>query len=164
MVGALTEVVHTQVDQLASLVGVAFDLPTLAQDIAGRYVSTFFTGMEQTTRAALERAATLYRATPNMTHGELIQLLRGGFGARRAELIAITAATEAASKAVDSYQAQLKAAGIEMEEVWQTVADERTCPICGPLHGKPQSAWGGRDIPAHFRCRCFKTLRSVKKK
>lgn len=163
LVGSLSEVVNNQIERLAAVVGVSFDVPTLAQDIAGRYVSTFMSGMDQTTRAALERAVSAYRATPNMTREELIQLLRGGFGLRRAELVAITATTEAASKAVDSYQAQLKGAGIEMEAVWQTVADERTCPICGPLHGKPQSEWGGRDIPAHFRCRCFKTLRSVKK-
>lgn len=163
LAGSLSEVVNNQLERLAGTIGIAFDMPTLAQDIAGRYVSTFLSGLDQTTRSALERAVAAYRATPNMTHAELIQLLRGGFGLRRAELVAITATTEAASKAVDSYQAQLKAAGIEMEAVWQTVADERTCVICGPLHGKPQSEWGGRNIPAHFRCRCFKTLRSVKK-
>lgn len=163
LTSTLSGIVNDRIEQLAATIGLHFDVPTLAQDVAGRYVSDFLAGMEQSTRQAIERAVQTYRATPGMTREDLIHVLRGGFGPRRAEIIAITATTEAASKAVDNYQALLKDAGIEMEAVWQTVADERICPICRPLHGKPQSQWGGRNIPAHIRCRCFKTLRAVKK-
>jgi len=160
---AITETVNDSILELSAQIGPHFDVPTLAQDVAGRYVSSFLSGMEKSTRQAVEKAVMTYRATPGMSRDDLIGVLRGGFGARRAELIAITATTEAASKAVDEYRTLLKGSGIEMEAVWQTVADERVCPICGPLNGLPQSEWGGRDIPGHIRCRCFKTLRAVKK-
>lgn len=160
---SITSVVNDRIVDLSATIGPHFDVPTLAQDIAGRYVSTFLTGMERSTRQAVEKAVTTYRTTPGMSRDDLIGVLRGGFGARRAELIAITASTDAAARAVDSYQALLKDAGIQMEAVWNTANDDRTCPVCGPLNGRAQSEWGAVDIPAHIRCRCFKTLRAVKK-
>jgi hypothetical protein len=162
LLASLAGTVDLHLDGLAGAIGVAFDTPALAQDLAGQYVTTYLAKMEQTTRAALERAVAAYRATPGMSREAITALLRGAFGARRAELIAITATCEAASLAVDRYEVLLVEQGITMEAVWNTVGDERTCAICGPLNGKPRSEWGGRDMPAHFRCRCFKTLR-VKK-
>jgi hypothetical protein len=43
---------------------------------------------------------------------------------------------------------------LALEEIWQTMEDERVCDICGPLDGKPMSEVDEYQ-PAHPRCRCF---------
>jgi len=162
---ALTSVVNDHLADLAATVGIHFDTAATGADIAGAYVSTWLTGMEGTTRTAVERAIMSYRATPSMRREDLLNILQGGFGPRRAELIAVTALTEASNQATNRYQELLKESGILMERVWRTAADERVCLICGPLNGKPESAWKERfpnGGPAHLKCRCGTTLRSVK--
>lgn len=39
-------------------------------------------------------------------------------------------------------------------ERWETVADERVCPECGPLHGMTWPEGEGAVPPAHVNCRC----------
>lgn len=159
---AVAEAVNDTLDALTQEVGIAFDSASAAPDIASAYLSRYLTKMDETTRAGLERAVQAYRATPAMTRDDLVAQLRGVFGARRAELIAITALTEASNQATLSYQEQLAGAGVRMERVWRTANDERTCAICAPLNGKPESVWVERyprGGPAHFRCRCGTTLR-----
>ena len=51
----------------------------------------------------------------------------------------------------------------EVFPVWETEDDDRVCPICGPLDGKPAEQWGifSEGPPAHPICRCdvgFKVL------
>jgi hypothetical protein len=94
-----------------------------------------------------------------MTRVELEALLEPVFGKVRAEAIAVTEITRAASAALDEYQAQLDDAGVMMEKVWRTNRDELVCPLCGPLNGKPETEWGDHGPPPrHPRCRCFCTL------
>lgn len=162
---AIAEAVNDTLDALAQEVGVAFDAASAGPDIASAYLSRYLTKMDETTRAGLEKAVQAYRATPAMTRDDLVAQLRGVFGARRAELVAITALTEASNQATLSYQEQLAGAGVAMERVWRTANDERVCVICGPLNGKSESVWVERyprGGPAHFRCRCGTTLRMKK--
>lgn len=159
---ALATVVNERIAELTVQLGLAFDVAEIGADVAGTYLSEYLSGIEGTTRRAVERAVTLYRAQPGMTVGDLSQVLEGAFSPRRAELIAVTSITEAASQATSVYQAQLKAAGIASERVWRTNNDERTCAICGPLNGKSEQAWVDRfpkGAPAHLRCRCVTTLK-----
>jgi hypothetical protein len=37
---------------------------------------------------------------------------------------------------------------------WVTAADERTCPVCAPLHGQVFLAGEGPVPPLHRSCRC----------
>jgi len=37
---------------------------------------------------------------------------------------------------------------------WRTAADERVCPVCGPLAGQEWLADTGPQPPAHANCRC----------
>lgn len=44
-------------------------------------------------------------------------------------------------------------------ERWQTAADERVCPECGPLHGMVWEAeQGGPQPPLHVNCRCQRVV------
>lgn len=162
----LTEVVSEHMGQLSDEFGISFDDPSAGIDIAGAYVTKYSQQMDTTSRTALEKAITTYRATPGMGRNDLLTMLRPVFGDRRAELIAISSLTEASNQATKRYQAMLKGNGITMERVWRTANDERVCFICTPLNGKPESEWADRfpdGGPAHFRCRCSTTLRMPKK-
>lgn len=39
-------------------------------------------------------------------------------------------------------------------ERWETNADERVCPECGPLHGMTWPEGDGVSPPLHVNCRC----------
>lgn len=42
--------------------------------------------------------------------------------------------------------------------IWHTSRDQRVCPICRPLHGRPREEWqtvAPLGPPAHVSCRCF---------
>lgn len=43
--------------------------------------------------------------------------------------------------------------------VWHTEQDNRVCPRCAPLNGRPEGNWGEFPLgpPAHVNCRCFLT-------
>jgi len=41
-----------------------------------------------------------------------------------------------------------------MHERWETGADERVCPECGPLHGMTWPEGEGPVPPLHVNCRC----------
>lgn len=81
------------------------------------------------------------------------------FGPARSARIAATEVTRIFS------EAEQVAADTDPElqyMTWNTVFDERVCPICGPLNGrsvrKGQSfSLGVRLPPAHVNCRCFVT-------
>jgi len=115
----------------------------------------------ETTRDLIAQIVAQWRATPGEDRAVLIERLQRVVGASRAETIAITAATEAATAGVTAYRDWLKEEyGLAYVRVWRTAADERVCPICGPLNGKREADWGGRSgPPAHPRCRCGVSLR-----
>ena len=94
-----------------------------------------------------------------VTNGEsleaLVRDLTPIYGRQRAELIASTEVTRSFSEANKiAYQQS----GVVKQEVWRTAADERVCPICGPLNGKRVpvgESWDGLRPPAHPNCRCW---------
>lgn len=89
----------------------------------------------------------------------------GAFSAGRAETIAVTEVTRAATAAEAAIAAALvlipsEEGGGEMLPVWYTSLDERVCPVCAPLHGTGESVWGPVSPggpPAHPHCRCWLT-------
>ncbi len=114
------------------------------------------------TRELVEQAVAQWRATPGADREALIAMLEPAFGRRRAETIAITSATEAATAGARAYRDLLQREyGLDYEMIWYTAADERVCPICGALHQKRERDWGSYSAgpPAHPRCRCGVGLR-----
>jgi hypothetical protein len=99
-----------------------------------------------------------------MTRGQLEAMIAPITSARRAESIAITEVTNAASAATAYTQGWLAERGLVFRRIWRTSADDRDCAVCSPLNGKPESEWPEKlkDGPAaHVRCRCFTTLEEV---
>jgi hypothetical protein len=73
-----------------------------------------------------------------------------------------TELTRAYSAATNEVREQLLASGLVMRKWWITKADERVCPICGPLHEQPETTWAFTfpdGPPAHVNCRCREELR-----
>lgn len=164
----LASVALATLGDLAEVIGPEFDTALLATEAstwARQYTANLVKGITDGTRKVIQNAVASYLETPGMTRAQVEALLQGAFSPRRAESIAITEITRAASAATTVYQQQLSAAGLAFERVWRTVGEKDVCPICDPLNGKSEGEWAGQypsGPPAHPRCRCATTLRRVK--
>jgi rubrerythrin len=151
-------------DEMRVEVGVAVNVDALladwAEEATRRQVEEL---LYPYTRDYIARAVAAWRRMPGADRAELIQMIEPVVGAKRAETVAITAATEAATAGVRAYREGLRAEhNLEYVMIWETANDERVCPICGALHGKREDEWGGRSgPPAHPRCRCGVRLERV---
>ena len=95
---------------------------------------------------------------------DLINALQPLFGPERAERIAVTETTHIYARSTQA------AADAQPDVTYlrlSTAADERVCPICGPLHGytRPKNrpyylhpTLGEVTLPAHVCCRCRELL------
>ena len=76
------------------------------------------------------------------------------FGKRRAEIIAITEATNAKALVAKSSQIVLNKSGIKTRLIWQTAASEATCRQCSSLNNLAQGDGWTELPPLHPYCRC----------
>jgi len=144
-------------DEVQSALGIAVDVDTLLADWAERATRYQIEELLYPyTRDYIARAVAAWQQMPNADRAELIKLIEPVVGPRRAETIAITAATEAAAAGVRTYRDALRSEhNLDYVMIWETANDERVCPICGALHRRREDDWGGRaGPPAHPRCRC----------
>lgn len=95
--------------------------------------------------------------------GDLEASLARLFGPLRAEMIAITEVTRAASEGERGFAAELNKLGLQTTFIWNTSNDEIAddCPICGPRNGKRQGDGWDELPPAHPRCRCWPTTEVI---
>lgn len=161
---ALETLFNDAAEQLADENAIPLDpvaVAAAASVWATGYTATFGGNFDEATRTLIQGVVRKYETTPGMTRAQVEKLLEGALGARRAEVVAITEITRAASQATRHYQKTLKEMGVEMRRVWRTNNDSLTCPLCGPLNGKTEEEYEG-EPPLHPRCRCFETLELVK--
>jgi hypothetical protein len=149
----------------ATEVGVSFEWGLVAERAAAwaeQYAGELVRGIVDTTRDLLRRKVAEFIRTPGRTVGDLRADLAPHFGEVRAQMIAVTETTRAYAQGTLFYQQALAEAGVKMERVWRTSADEAVCvAICVPLNGKPESVWRDRfpdGPPAHVNCRCWATM------
>lgn len=141
------------------------DLADTAATWARTYTYELVTGLTEKTRAVIQNAIAAYQSTPGMTRAQVEKLLQSAFSPRRAETIAITEITRAASAATSAYQQQLASNGLTFVRIWRSDNDDIVCPICNPLDGKKEDVWADQfpdGPPAHPRCRCSTTLKWIK--
>ena len=151
--------VNVAIDQLEN-VGFGFDWTlanTAARDWAATYTAELTGQINATTGRMVSQAVSRW-IDNGETLDELIGDLAPAFGQSRAELIASTEVTRAFA---EGNRIAYRESGVVTEWEWRTAADERVCPICGPLAGKRRKLNGepfsvGIDAPpAHPRCRCW---------
>lgn len=151
--------VNVAIDQFES-VGFGFDWTlanTTARDWAASYAPRLAGDINATTQRMVGQSVSRW-----IENGEPLQALIDDiapvFGRGRAELIASTEVTRAYA---EGNRIAYRESGVVTEWEWRTAADERVCPVCGPLQGKRRRLDGepfdiGVDAPpAHPRCRCW---------
>lgn len=80
------------------------------------------------------------------------------FSRGRADTVAVTETTRAASAGERSERRRFDAAGLRTVAYWVTERDSRVCPICRPLDSQREEFWQNEfpgGPPAHPRCRCY---------
>jgi len=88
------------------------------------------------------------------TMGELREIVAGIFTPERAQTIAVTELTRAYAMATQIDAEELKAAGLDVREIWQTNNDDLVCDECGPLNGTQRGEDWEDYPPLHPNCRC----------
>lgn len=109
-------------------------------------------GITATSRRATQEAIGAF-FEQGMTRGDLEARLSRIYGTVRAESIAVTEVTRAASFGEQEVAREIAGDGIDMIPIWQTNNDELVCSVCGPLHDNPIT--DNFYPPAHPRCRCW---------
>jgi hypothetical protein len=158
--------VEVYLDQAAAMlatipIGVSWDMVNRgASEYARQYGFNLVKEIAENTRKGVEELIrNLQTEIPNfyeegLNLGQLEERLSRWFSPIRAEMIAITettrAATEGEREIVNLIEQET---GRTMRPFWQTSDDERVCPDCGPRHDKEIID----DIypPLHPRCRCW---------
>lgn len=104
----------------------------------------------------LLRSAVSSHFEQGWTLDQLEERIVRAFGPTRAEMIARTEVTRAASEGQLLVAQEIEKEGVIMAHIWHTKNDEIVCVICGPRNDKEI----GKEIPkeyppAHPRCRCW---------
>lgn len=120
------------------------------------YTFELVAGITETTRRRLQDALIAYFEAPE-TMGSVREAVGSIFGADRAQLIAVTEVTRSYSAGSTAAADELRAAGFELEDVWQTSRDDLVCEVCGPLHNRAKGdGWiTGPPDDSHPGCRCW---------
>jgi len=120
---------------------------------ASGYAFDLIKGINSTTVQTLQSTLAAYFQHPT-TIGQLeARILEMVASPIRAEMIAVTEITRAASEGEQEIARGLAQQGIEMTPIWQTNNDDIVCPECGPRHD--QEITDGEYPPLHPRCRCW---------
>lgn len=157
MRGKLEDVYISAAEQFMDVVSYGLDhdiLMASAGAWANQAAMNLVMQMNDTSRRQVLDAVDKFFAD-SMTNAQLREQLEKVFSPRRAELAAITEVTRAAVEGGESIARDLRSKGVKMVAVWQTLVDERVCPICGPRHETKQGDAWVFPPPAHPKCRCF---------
>jgi len=123
-----------------------------AEQWAGQRAREIAASMRAGTEKRVEAARE--RSTPETFKDEL----SGIFNRSRAESVAVTEITVSITAGERDAAKRLEdEENLLMVAVWRTEQDSSVCPVCRPMHGKPESEWPEalRDgPPAHPNCRC----------
>ncbi len=157
----LTANAASELARTAGAVGFEWD-PTAynqaAREWAKRYSYDLVRDLTERTRKVIQDAVEKFTAGQGLTKGDLQDLLTPAFGADRANAISVTETSRSYFQSQVLYKDMLRNEGVTMEMVWHTTKQD-VCPLCIVLDGKPESEWGGAEIPRHVNCKCFAGLR-----
>lgn len=159
LAGPLESVYARAAGQLAKEFGVevpAEKIKTAAKRWAVGYSSILADELHKTTART---AGVALSASANGT-GDFASVMRAAFTSARAEVIAATEVTRAATAGERGLFAYATMTGMigEKQAIWHTELDGRVCELCNDLHGAGQEVYGLVSIsgpPAHPNCRCW---------
>lgn len=143
----------------AESLGVGVDSAALHQSaIAWARQATFelVSNLDARNRELLQATIEDY-FSQRLTIADVEARLTQAFGPSRASTIAVTETTNAASAGEQAFARELAQMGLQPVLVINNAADDRVCPICGPLGGKTVEEAGGLTPSFHPNCRCWIT-------
>lgn len=158
--------------RLMDEIGVGVDWTVIneaAADWASRYTFELVSNITNTNRDKLRSAIDRYYRD-GWKLGELIDNIKGQYSPVRAEMIAVTEVTRAASEGEIALANEVRQAGVVLTAIWNTNNDDLVCPLCGPLNqrredrpGAERPTWThpetgqvfGPPPDPHPRCRCW---------
>ena len=153
-------------ERIALEPGIGVDWALVAED-AAQWASTYsyklVTGNTDTTQRVLQESVERFIREPGRTIGDLTADLEPYFGKMRAEMISVTEATRAFSEGERLTVTEWQKYGARLQPIWNTNRDELVCDICREK-GKRGEITDGEYPPAHPRCRCWPTHRSMTEK
>lgn len=127
-----------------------------------KYWNPFLEDLSATEKAYVDRVIADVMVSTGVTQQDIEDRL-SMFGQLRAQRIAFTEPTRAASQQTLEVLRTAQGAGINVARIWNTEKDRIVCDICKALDGKYDTEWaaiytGTEDIsqgaPAHVNCRC----------
>lgn len=129
------------------------------------YTFDLVKGIDETSRQTLQRVVgdyyekgqTMGAAFDELAKAEsyntLTRRLERTWSPARAEMIAVTEITRAATEGERMIARELNKEGVQMIPIWHTNNDALVCSICAPRNG--QEIKDDLYPPAHPRCRCW---------
>lgn len=151
---ALTGAENAMTD-LVETIGVGIDwalVNEVARDWARKYTYDLVGDITDTSREFLQKELDEWIQS-GQPLDELIKQIEPMFGKNRAEMIASTEITRAFQS---GNVASWKSSGVVDKFIYNTVFDERVCPICEPLNNQEFDLDDNEHSPPlHVRCRCF---------
>lgn len=149
--------------EVMPLGGVEWDMVNqAAADWARDYSYELVKGINDVTRAVVQKEVERFYADGATTVDDVAARLAYYFSPERAQRIAVTEITRAAVAGERAVVAEIEKFNIRMQPIWQTAGDDiaADCEVCGPKDGKPIE---GKDYPpAHVNCRCGVTYEIVR--
>ena len=150
---------------LNSTIGLDWTLVnTQAADWAREYVMPFLDDLDRVTKEALASRLAAFVETPGYTIADVMSDLVPTLGEDRAMRIAVTEVTNifGESEQIAGLALKEEFPGVRVVKQWFTNNDDRTCPICLPLHEMivevthafPSIVGGIMRPAAHPNCRC----------
>jgi len=150
----MIEIFMDSAEQLGASLPIGVDWGLVNEHAASwarQYTFELVKGVTNTTRRALQAALNNFFQR-GQTRADLEAQLVRIYGPVRAEAIAITEVTRAATEGERQIAAELAREGVDMVPFWVTREDELVCPLCGPRNGKEIT--DGKFPPIHPRDRC----------
>lgn len=154
MQNKLEQVYLAAAEQFMDEIQYNFELLDAAQAWAEQAAQHLVVQMNATSMNRVQTATNRF-FSQSMTNAQLAEQLQTIFSPSRAELVAVTEVTRAAAEGAEYVAKELRRQGVELVAIWETLVDERVCPICGPRHGTAQGTNWMFLPPAHGKCRCF---------
>jgi hypothetical protein len=152
----LQEIAEQGAIATSEMLGIGVDISLVNYEAltwAQNYTYELISGINATSQKVVAKAFE-NAVLRGYTRGQIEEAIAPTFGPARAEMIAVTETTRAYAEGNEIGADEIRRAGIELNTIWLTNADDLVCDICAPLHNKKRGD-GWTDLPpAHVNCRC----------
>lgn len=153
----LDDVFVSAAQNFAGIMGFAID-DDLLRDRANQWASTYAPTLAKSmTRNIRIRLSGIAQRSPGvpMDNALIAGIIASVLSLSKVVQTAVTETTNAISQGEQVVQDDIRRQQAQVESIWYSQLDERTCPVCGARHGKRMGEGWTIPPPAHPNCRCY---------